>query len=130
VSRLTRGQAALIARQQAGAAPSGTITYTRAAGGTVDLTGKAWVGRTVFRRNPLGSGEATIQFGDRDYLIPVADLAAGGTPFQPAEGDRITETVGAASLVFEILAPTGEPAARHSDPQRTVWRVHCKQQVG
>jgi hypothetical protein len=122
MTRLEQGQAALIARQQRASAVTTALTYTRVSGGgTVNLTGKAWVGRTVFRRNPLEAG-AAIEFGDRDYLIPVADL-----PAEPERGDRITQTVGATQLVFELIAPANEPAWRYSDPMRTLYRVHVKQ---
>lgn len=128
MSRLSRGQAALIARQKAGATTGQTITYTRkVGGGTVDLTSKAWVGRTVFRRNQVAdSAGAAVVFGDRDYLIPVADLTSSGTAFEPARGDRITETIGGIATTFEVIAQLGEPEWRFSDQDRTLYRVHTK----
>lgn len=128
MSRLARGQQALIARQQVGAVTGNTITYTRKGGaGTVDLTSKAWTGRTVFRRNQMSDlGAAAVVFGDRDYLIPVADLTVSGTTFEPIRGDRITETIGGTATVFEVISPVGEPEVRFSDPGRTVYRVHTK----
>lgn len=127
MSRLSRGQAALIARQKAGATTGQTITYTRKAGGTVDLTSKAWVGRTVFRRNQMNDASgAAVVFGDRDYLIPVDDLTSGGTAFEPIRGDRITETINGTATTFEVIAQLGEPEQRFSDQDRTVYRVHTK----
>lgn len=131
MSRLTGGKAALIARQQAGATSGGAVTYARAAGGaSVDLTGKAWWGRTVFRRNPLADqNAASVVFGERDYMIPVADLAQSGTAFHPARGDRITETVGGKSKTFEVIAPQGEDVWRYDGPDETLFRVHTKRVV-
>lgn len=110
----------LTGMMQQAAAPEGAVTYVRGAE-RIDLTGKAWVGRTVFSRTGKDGG-ANIIFGDRDYLIPVADL-----PFEPDKGDWIEETIGGAVVIFNVLPPSGEPAKRYSDPQRTRWRVHTKE---
>lgn len=122
MSLLTSGQAALITRQQAAAVSGNTLTYRRG-NTTVDLTNKAWTGRTVFASNLEGG--ARIEFGDRDYLIPVANLTALG---EPTTGDRISETIGSTVCTFEVMTPdTGEPSWRYSDQTRTVYRVHTKQ---
>jgi len=118
---LTRAQAWLAEKMPTAATPSGAVVYTRAAGGTVTLTGAAWVGNTAFKRQ-ANEGGAALVWGDRDYLIPVAEL--GATP--PARGDRITETINGVAVVFEVGTQlVGEPDWRYSDPQRTVYRVHC-----
>lgn len=118
---LTRAQAWLAGKMPTAATPSGAVVYTRAAGGSVTLTGVAWVGNTAFRRQ-ANEGGAAVVWGDRDYLIPVSAL--GSTP--PARGDRITETIGGTAVVFEVATPLpGEPDWRYSDPQRTTYRVHC-----
>lgn len=98
-----------------------SVTYTR---GDSSLSLTAWLGRTLFSRlaSP-GVGGAAVEWGDRDYLVAVADLTLG----EPALGDRITETINGTAVVFEVLTPdTGEPAWRYSDPTRTVWRIHTK----
>ena len=95
-----------------------TVTYAR---GAESLTLTAVVGNTVFATNVEGA--ARISFGDRDYLIGVADLTLGA----PRIGDRVHHVVGGAALVFEVQdLDGGEPAWRHSDPDRTTWRVHVK----
>lgn len=120
---LRRGQSALVARQQAAASPEGAITYTRLAGGTVDLTGKAWVGRTAYARQPVAdSAQAVVTFEDRDYLIPALDLGA-----EPARGDRVTEVVNGTTKTYEVMAQFGEAEWVYSDPGETVYRVHVKQ---
>ncbi len=116
-----------------GKAAGVSITYTRGATTLtiLDTDGAAWVGRTAFVSNQ--NGAARVEWGDRDYLILASALAGlpaaaciDETPV--AIGDRITEVVEGASLTFEVMTPgTGEPAARFSDPTRTVVRLHCKQ---
>ena len=83
----------------------------------------AEVGRTLFTSNLVNA--ARVEWGDRDYLILVADLTFG----EPVEGDRITEEINGDELTFEVVSPGGEPAWRYSDPHRTRYRVHCKQVV-
>lgn len=114
----------LIARLQGAAAVAGPVTYT-AGSETADLTGKVWVGRTRFARTGVRDGAAVVH-GDRDYLVPVADLVVNGRVIEPARGHRVTERVGEVDLVFEVMAPPDEPAWRYADPGRTLWRVHCK----
>ena len=117
-----RGQAALIRRQKA--ARGVTVTYTR---GTTAVSVVAWDGRTLFARQPAEPGGAAAVWGDRDYLIAVADLAAAGVAGMPTTGDRITETIAGVPVVFEAMVPdTNEPEARFSDQTRTVYRVHTK----
>ena len=114
--------------QAAATAPANeTITYTRKSDGAViDLTGKAWVGNTAFRRN-ASEGGAAVVWGDRDYLVPVADLAISGTTFEPARGDTIAHTSGGVTATFEVMAPANEPESRYSDEHRTAWRIHTKE---
>lgn len=111
---------------QSAAAPEGPLVYTRS-GRDIDLTGKAWVGNTAFRRN-AGEGGAALVHGERDYLIPVADLTLDGQRVQPERGDRITETINGELVIYEVTAPPDEPEARYSDHERTIWRVHCTYQ--
>lgn len=97
-----------------------SVTYAR--GAQQVTVADAVVGRTVFASNQQGA--ARVEFGDRDYLIPVASLTALG---EPAVGDRITDTVNGTVMTFEVKKPgTGEPAWRYSDPGRTTYRLHTK----
>jgi hypothetical protein len=129
VSQLSRGQAALVARLQRAGRTPGTLTYVRAsaAGETVDLTGKAWVGRQMYRVSDA-TGQSRVVWSDRDYLVPAADLAVAGTPFEPARGDYFVEVLPApgGTQRFEVLPIADEPEARYSDPQRTTHRIHTK----
>lgn len=109
----------LAGMMQNAASPDGAITYVRGAE-RYDLTGLAWVGRTLFLRNPRDAGPA-VEWGERDYLIPVSAL-----DFEPQKGDRIEEVIAGEAAAFDVLPPAGEPAARYSDHERTIWRVHTK----
>jgi hypothetical protein len=83
----------------------------------------ATVGRTEFE----AATEVGVELSaSRDYLIRAADLALGGSSIEPAAGDRIHETLGGVTAVFELAAPAGGPPWRWSDPECTVYRVHCK----
>lgn len=85
----------------------------------------AVVGRTVFKRNDYGA--AAIEFGERDYLIPVASYTISGLgEVVPAEGDRLAEVVNGDTLTFEIMRIPGEPAWRYSSPDRLMYRIHVK----
>lgn len=100
-----------------------SLTYSRGALSAPLTT--AWVGRTLFAGQSQSSG-ARAEWGERDYLIPVASLALGGVLVTPSKNDRITETIGGVPVVFELQTPTGEPCWRFSDMYRTLYRVHCK----
>ncbi len=113
----------LAGKMQRAAGGTATIVYLRGAE-RIDLTGLAWVGRTVFSRVSSEAG-ASIVFGDRDYLVPVADLALdNGDAIEPERHDRIEETAGGVTRIYDVLAPSGEVAARYSDALRTTWRIH------
>lgn len=100
-----------------------TVTYCRGAG-TVSLT--ATVGRTLMRLAD-GQGGTFVEWTDRDYLFPAADLILSGSLTEPARGDQIRDTDEAGNVVvYEVLAPGGEPPWRYSDPQGVMLRVHTK----
>lgn len=98
----------------------GGVTYTPL-GGAAQPGTVAWVGRTVFRQDQQQGNGASVVFGDRDYIVPVSELAA-----LPKRGDRIAEVIGGVTLLFEVVAPGNEPPWRYSDPARSMYRLHCK----
>ena len=118
---IDRGQAALVRRQKQ--AFGRAVTYTR---GAASAGVTAWLGRTLFSRQPTEPGGAAAVWGDRDYLVAVADLAASGFAGLPATGDRITEVIAGTPMTFEAMVDTHEPEARYSDATRTVFRIHTK----
>lgn len=99
-----------------------TVTYARGAS-SVDVS--ATVGRTVFQ---IDNGHAVLERTEaRDYLILTADLVLDGSPALPERGDRIRESEGGATFVYEVMAPGKEPHWRYSDPYRKTLRIHTKQ---
>lgn len=98
-----------------------TVVYQRGAD-AVEIA--ATIGRTEF--------EQVDEFGivhkvqSRDFLVRGADLVLAGAPALPKAGDRIRETVGAQTFVYEVMAPGNEPPWRYSDPYRKALRVHTK----
>lgn len=92
--------------------------------GAEQVAVKATIGRTIF--------ELADQYGivqkveSRDYLIQAADLILAGGTVLPQRGDRIRETQGGKTFVYEVMAPGKEPHWRYSDPYRKLLRIHTK----
>jgi hypothetical protein len=121
---MSRGRSMLARNLKAAAGV--TATYTRG-DYSVTLTGDSavWIGNTLFRLSDADG--LRMQWGERDYLIASADLVLNGTAVEPAENDRITETINGTAITFEVLPVSpSEPAWRWSDPDRTVYRIHVK----
>jgi hypothetical protein len=97
------------------------VVYLRA-GASVEV--QATIGRTVFdQQDQLGVLHRTES---RDYLIRAADLVLAGESVQPKAGDRVRESAGTGALLYEVMAPEGEPPFRYSDPERITLRIHTK----
>ena len=95
------------------------VVYSRAGDSAETL---ATVGRTSFEAS---DDEGVVQeWESRDFLILTADLADFGLP-QP--GDRIAETDGQQTLVYEVMALPSQTPWRYSDPYRKTLRIHTKQ---
>lgn len=107
-----------------------TRIYTTIRNGTthnINIT-SAWNGRTAFRIEE--SGQSRVEWGDKDFLIPVEILLIDDERIEPQKGDRITETYTEPSgtKVYEIMAPFDEQPWRYSDANHTLFRVHTKEQ--
>lgn len=100
---------------------SADVLYER---GAEQVAVKATIGKTEFELDD-GSG-VLVRIQSRDYLIQAADLVLGGAPSLPVAGDRIRETQGATTFVYEVNAPGNEPHYRFSDPFRELLRIHAK----
>lgn len=98
-----------------------TVTYLRAGDG-VDLP--ATIGQTPFEQ--VDEYGVLHRTESRDYLITAADLVLAGKLELPRAGDRIRETEGDRSFLYEVMAPGGEPAWRDSDAYRRTLRIHTK----
>ena len=97
------------------------VLYRR---GAEQVAVKSTIGKTEFELDD-GSG-VVVRIQSRDYLIQSADLVLGGVPSLPVAGDRIRETQGATTFVYEVNAPSNEPHYRFSDPFRKLLRIHTK----
>lgn len=105
-----------------------SVIYHKVSGVTdtaIPLT--TWVGNTLFK--VLDREGQRLEWGDRDYLIPVEALVDGVTPFLPAKGHYIVEIVNGVTIRYELSAPEKEPVWRYSDPQHLVYRIHTKKVV-
>ncbi len=101
---------------------SRTVTYER---GAATVAIQASIGRTIFDvDNGFGVVERTES---RDFLVLAADLLLAGVPVLPERGDRVRETQGTTTYVYEVMAPGKEPHYRYSDPYRKTLRIHTKQ---
>lgn len=105
-----------------------TLVYHRGADSTT-LVGKCWVGRTAFRI--VDEKGSRVEYSDRDFFIPCADLLINAVAVEPLEGDYITQVFAnvEGNQDFELMAPDREPVWRYSDPQRTIYRLHTKRVV-
>jgi len=100
---------------------SRTVTYER---GAASVALAASIGRTIFDiDNGFGVVERTES---RDFLVFAADLLLAGISVLPERGDRVRETQGTTTYVYEVMAPGKEPHYRYSDPYRKTLRIHTK----
>lgn len=124
MSLRSRGRNALNRRM--GVSAGVAVSYVRGAA-RIEIAaedGTAWVGQNRFSQQAPTPGGASLIWGDRDYKITVAVLAALG---EPQEGDCITETINGTTVTFRVQQPdNGEPCFRYADPGRTVYRIHVK----
>ena len=98
------------------------VLYVR---GLEQVLVRATIGKTEYEIEDAAGAVVRVQ--TRDYLIKAADLILGGSPALPQPGDRIHETDGDVTFVYEVLSPGTEPCWRYSDPHRQLLRVHTKQ---
>jgi len=84
----------------------------------------ATIGRTIFEQTD--SFGVVQKFESRDYLIQTSQLVWAGNEVLPKRGDRILETPGSTTFVYEVMAPGKEPHYRYSDPFRKLLRIHTK----
>ncbi len=85
----------------------------------------ATIGRTEFEI--AGDYGVIERVESRDFLVLTEDLVLVGNATLPERGDRIRETRGTTTYVYEVMAPGQEPHWRYSDPYRKTLRIHTKQ---
>lgn len=86
---------------------------------------QATIGRTLLKLDD-GYGGVRMEWTDRDYLIQAADLVLASTQITPQRGDRVLDTVGLITSIYEVMAYGGEPPWRFSDPFGKLLRIHTK----
>jgi hypothetical protein len=64
----------------------------------------ATFGRTLLKLDD-GFGGVRMEWTDRDFLIPAANLKFGSTDTLPQRGDLIRETKNGTTHIFEVMAP-------------------------
>ena len=99
------------------------VVYVRSA---EQATVRATIGRTLLKLDD-GYGGVRLEWTDRDFLIQAVDLVLGSATITPKRGDRIRETLGVTTYVYEVMAPGSEPPWRWSDVYRQLLRIHTKQ---
>ena len=99
------------------------VVYRR---GAQEVAVQATIGRTLLKLDD-GYGGVRMEWTDRDFLIHAADLVLGAVAVLPERGDKVRETVGSTTFVYEVMAPGKEPAWRWSDGFRKLLRIHTKQ---
>ena len=98
------------------------VTYQRDA---IDVELPATIGRPTYEQD---DGEGIITRSQvRDFLIDTTDLLLSPIGSLPRRGDRILETDGSTTFIFEVMSLGGEPPWRYSDPFRLKLRIHTKQ---
>jgi hypothetical protein len=98
------------------------VTYSRAEDEVEVL---ATVGKTTFQ---IDSGAGVAEsFESRDFIVTAADLVLDDELVTPERGDRISETQGGQTFVYEVMGPGQEPCWRWSDQYRKAMRIHTKQ---
>jgi hypothetical protein len=119
---LADGAATLAAALKASASES--VSYYRE--GYPPLTGLLAAAGSSLLRVRDSAGSTKVERTECDFLITAADLVIGGRVVEPKAGDRVHVAAGTKTLIFQVMAPTGEPPFRYSDPARTILRIHTK----
>lgn len=84
----------------------------------------ATIGKSEYEQD---DGEGIITRAQvRDFLINTKDLLQSAIGTWPRRGDRILETDGGTTFVYELMSIGNEPPWRYSDPFRVKLRIHTK----
>ena len=104
---------------------SRSVVYSQ---GGNSVTVLAVTGKSRFQ---IDTGAGVVEsFESRDFIILATNLMLSGAMVTPQRGDRISDTQGSQTFVYEVTGPGHEPCWRWSDPYRTSRRIHTKQVGG
>ena len=98
-----------------------SVVYARA---ITSVTVSATIGRTEFET--VDESGLLQKFESRDFLIKTTDLVLNFVQTFPKAGDKIKESDGSTTYLYEVMAPAGEPVFRYSDQYRKTLRIHTK----
>lgn len=116
--------AAWLAEQQAAHAAS-EVVYSR---GELQVSVRATRGRSAFQKQDADG--TLVEFRSVDFIFLCEELVLDGAATEPRPGDRITVTLGDATLLYEVQNPAGGNAPCFAnlpdDTQRVAFRVHTK----
>jgi hypothetical protein len=99
-----------------------TITYKR---GTSSVTLSALVGETTVQVAD-DVGIVRMEWTARRYIMRATDLVLAGEQTTPQRGDRIEETDGATTRVYEVVDNPGGICRDWSDPYHTMVIAYAK----
>lgn len=100
---------------------SKSVAYAPIAGGSVAIV--AAIARTVFEVETEPGAGIFQKIESRDFIVATSLMAS-----DPVRGDRIREALEGTNkvLVYEVLAPGGQPCWQWADGHRTARRIHTK----
>ena len=87
------------------------VVYRR---GAQQVAVQATVGRTLLKLDD-GFGGVRVEWTDRDFLIHAADLVLGASVVLPERGDKVRETVGTKTFVYEVSCTDGSTVEGTAD---------------
>lgn len=100
----------------------GTVSIHRGTTSTSAVTAEA-----VSRNYEVDDEEGfAVTVHARDYLIDVADYLFDSTVTQPRAGDRIKESIGGTTHVFEVMPLGSRPCVEWIGNSKAQWLIHAK----
>ncbi len=101
---------------------SQSVTYQR---DSAEAELQATMGRSTYQQD---DGEGIVTRSQvRDFLIDTSDLVSSSIGSLPRRGDRIHQSEGETTIVYEVMSLGNDPPWRFSDPFRIKLRIHTKQ---
>lgn len=97
------------------------VTYTR---GSDEIELSATKARAVM--SEVGDESAYYDVHATDWIVRSADLEINGVAIEPQVGDRITEVMGDATYVYEVMSTNLEPCFVLENGRRHSLRIHTK----
>jgi hypothetical protein len=100
---------------------SSSITYYRGVN-SVSLTAEA-----ALRDHPVVDVDGIVtSVQARDFTVAAADLVISGSIILPRSGDRIYETIGATTHIWEVVPVGKRTCYEWADTQKATWLIHTK----